>query len=424
MVRYTPSSGALKAYTTRDGLPNDVVYKVIEDRNRNLWISTNKGLVCYEPLSGNLKVYTSGNGLTSNQFNYKSGFRDLNGKLYFGTINGFVSFSPEQFITSSNLAPVVMTDLKLNDRSSEICGPRSPLNVSMPYTDKIKLRYDQSSFTIDFAMLSYDASSRNQYRYIMRNYIDNWIEIKQPSVTFSNVPPGKYVFEVRGANGTGMWNDQPARLEIEICPPYYASTMAYAVYVLSIAVIIWLYVSWYVRKTRQRNDFEIKELKRKQEQQEYRAKIAFFTNITHEIRTPLSLIRGPYEQIIRPGIKPSDYKENLKIMGANIDRLLNLSNQLLDFQKIDSMGFALNRSDVNLNDLLEKCMLQFSQKMQQKRIRSVVSVPDDPVVLYADEEALTKIVCNLLDNARETCAGIRSGFALRSLRNGTGSSFP
>ena len=229
--------------------------------------------------------------------------------------------------------------------------------------------------------------------------IDNWIEIKQPSVTFSNVPPGKYVFEVRGANGTGMWNDQPARLEIEICPPYYASTMAYAVYVLSIAVIIWLYVSWYVRKTRQRSDFEIKELKRKQEQQEYRAKIAFFTNITHEIRTPLSLIRGPYEQIIRPGIRPSDYKENLKIMGANIDRLLNLSNQLLDFQKIDSMGFALNRSDVNLNDLLEKCMLQFSQKMQQKRIRSVVSVPDDPVVLYADEEALTKIVCNLLDNA-------------------------
>ena len=154
-----------------------------------------------------------------------------------------------------------------------------------------------------------------------------------------------------------------------------------------------------MRKTRQRSDFEIKELKRKQEQQEYRAKIAFFTNITHEIRTPLSLIRGPYEQIIRPGIRPSDYKENLKIMGANIDRLLNLSNQLLDFQKIDSMGFALNRSDVNLNDLLEKCMLQFSQKMQQKRIRSVVSVPDDPVVLYADEEALTKIVCNLLDNA-------------------------
>lgn len=175
--------------------------------------------------------------------------------------------------------------------------------------------------------------------------------------------------------------------------------MAYVVYVLSIVVIVWLYVSWYVRKTRQRSDFEIRELKRKQERQEYRAKIAFFTNITHEIRTPLSLIRGPYEQIVRPGIRPSDYKENLKIMGANIDRLLNLSNQLLDFQKIDSAGFALNRSDVNLNDLLERCMLQFAQKMQQKGIRSCVSVPDDQVVLYADEEALTKIVCNLLDNA-------------------------
>ncbi len=399
MVRYTPSSGDLKAYTTRDGLPNDVVYKVVEDKNKNLWVSTNKGLACYEPLSGSLKIYTSGNGLTSNQFNYKSGFKDLNGKLYFGTINGFVSFSPEQFITSSNLAPVVMTDLRLNDTSPGICRPRSPLKASMPYTDKIRLRYDQSLFTIDFAMLSYDAASRNQYRYIMRNYIDNWIEIKQPGVTFSNVPPGKYVFEVQGANGAGMWNDQPARLEIEICPPYYASTVAYILYVLSVAVIIWLYISWYVRKTKRRSNSEIRELKRKQEQQEYRAKIAFFTNITHEIRTPLSLIKGPYEQIIRPGIRPSDYKENLKIMGANIDRLLNLSNQLLDFQKIDSVGFVLNRSDVNLNDLLEKCMLQFAQKIQQKRLQTNVSVPGEPVVFYADEEALTKIVCNLLDNA-------------------------
>lgn len=104
--------------------------------------------------------------------------------------------------------------------------------------------------------------------------------------------PGNMFSRSGGANGTGMWNDQPARLEIEIRPPFYASTMAYVVYVLSIVVIVWLYVSWYVRKTRQRSDFEIRELKRKQERQEYRAKIAFFTNITHEIRTPLSLIRG------------------------------------------------------------------------------------------------------------------------------------
>ena len=139
-----------------------------------------------------------------------------------------------------------------------------------------------------------------------------------------------------------------------------------------------------MRKTRQRSDFEIRELKRKQERQEYRAKIAFFTNITHEIRTPLSLIRGPYEQIVRPGIRPSDYKENLKIMGANIDRLLNLSNQLLDFQKIDSAGFALNRSDVNLNDLLERCMLQFAQnrvglclEAAPERDRVVISIEND-----------------------------------------------
>ena len=399
MVRYVPSTGNFETFTTKEGLPNDVVYKVVEDKNKNLWISTNKGLACYEPLSGEIKIYTSGNGLTSDQFNYKSGFKDSNGRLYFGTINGFVSFSPEHFTTSSNLASVVMTDLKINDRSFGICSPQSPLSTSMPYTDKIKLRYGQSSFTLDFAMLSYDASSRNQYRYIVHNYIDNWVEIKQPSVTFSNVPPGKYVFEVRGANGTGMWNDQPARLEIEICPPFYASTVAYVVYVLCVIAIVGSYVRWYVRRTQQRSDFEIKELKRKQEQQEYRAKIAFFTNITHEIRTPLSLIRGPYEQIIRPGIRPSDYKENLKIMGANIDRLLNLSNQLLDFQKIDSEEFVLNRSDVNLNELLKKCVLQFSQKMQQKGLRSEVSLPDDPIVLYADEEALTKILCNLLDNA-------------------------
>lgn len=400
MVGYDPETEKMTHLTTKDGLPNNVVYKVIEDKNKNLWISTNKGLACYDPATGSIRVYTSNNGLTSDQFNYKSGIRDSNGKLYFGTINGFVSFSPEQFTVSNNISPVILTNLKLGDRTVDIGLKGSPLAASMPYTGRIKLRHNQSTFTIDFALLSYNAPDRNQYRYMMRNYTDEWTRLNSgQSVTFLNVPPGKYVFEVQGANSDGVWNDQSARLEIEVLPPFYASTSAYILYVVLAISLVWFYASWYMRKTRQRNNSRIEEIERRREREEYEAKIDFFTNITHEIRTPLSLIRGPYEQITKQGIKPSDYKENIEIMGANIYRLLQLSNQLLDIRKIESERFVLNRSDIDLNGLIDECILQFTQRISQRKIELDVSLPDERPVVYADREVLTKIICNLLDNA-------------------------
>ncbi len=400
VVCYDPATGEMRSVTTRDGLPNDVVYKVVEDRNKNLWVSTNKGLACYDPATGSIRVYTSNNGLTSDQFNYKAGMRDGNGKLYFGTINGFVSFVPEHFTVSNNLSPVILTGLKITGRPVEPGTKGSVLETSMPYTESIRLRHNQSTFTIDFALLSYNASNRNLYRYIMRNYTDEWTQPSPgQSVSFLNVPPGKYVFEVQGANSDGVWNDESTKLEIEISSPFYASTVAYIIYVILAGSLVWLYVGWLVRKTRQKNNRRIAEIEQKREREEYEAKIEFFTNITHEIRTPLSLIRGPYEQITKQGIKPSDYEENIEIMGVNIDRLLQLSNQLLDIRKAENERFVLNNSDIDLGVLIEECILQFKQKINQKNIRLAVSLPERQTVICADRDVLTKIISNLLDNA-------------------------
>lgn len=400
LVRYVPSTGEIRAITTQDGLPNDVVYKVVEDNNRNLWVTTNKGLVRYDPITGEMKVFTSKDGLTSDQFNYKSGFRASDGKLYFGTINGFVSFYPDRFTVNSNISPVVFTGLSFSGGNQVVGVKDSPLRSAMPYTRSVRLRHDQSTFGVEFALLSYNASNRNRYRYIMRNYSSDWSELEtNQTIRFYNVPPGKYTLEIMGANSDGIWNEYPALLDIEIVAPWYVSRLACVLYLLGLGLAVWIAVHRYVQRAKRRGERRLEELRIDRERADYRAKIDFFTNITHEIRTPLSLIKGPYEQIVKPQTDPDDYRENLEIMGANIERLLNLSNQLLDFRKMESMSYPIRLSVTDVKRLLEKCCLQFAQTIRYRRRTLKLTLPEYDVVALTDSESLTKIVCNLIDNA-------------------------
>lgn len=406
LVRYDPATGEVRTLTTQDGLPNDVVYKAVEDTNRNLWITTNKGLVRYDPVTGEMKVFTSKDGLTSDQFNYKSGFRAADGKLYFGTIAGFVSFRPERFITAGNLSPVVLTDLRFADGPPEVGAKGSPLRCAMPCTHSIRLRHGQATFSVSFSLLSYHASDRNRYRYLMRNYGSEWatLESNRP-ITFYNMPPGRYTLEIQGANSDGIWNESPARLDIEIVAPWYASRLALLGYAALACLSVGFVARRYVRRSEQRERQLMEEQRIARERADYRARIDFFTNITHEIRTPLSLIKGPYEQIVRPDTSAEDYRENLEIMGANIERLLNLSNQLLDFRKTESPVFPVRRTSTDVGQLLEKCCRQFAQSVRCRERRLELHLPAERVSAVTDAEALTKIVCNLIDNAVKFAAG-------------------
>jgi ligand-binding sensor domain-containing protein/signal transduction histidine kinase len=379
ICRYNNEEESFISYTTKEGLPNDVVYKILEDDIGRLWLTTNNGLSCFNPENNDIKTYTTDNGLLGDQFNYKSGYKTSGGKFYFGCLNGFIAFDPLTFTENHYIPPVVITN----------------------YTsDEIHLKYKQSSFSIDFAALSYTAPKKNKYVYILEGFEDQWTHLEgQHSVSYSNIPPGNYVFRVKGSNNDGKWNDLSTNLVIHIHPPFYKTHWAYIIYILLFLLLVGRIILSYKNRLEKRNKRRLELFENEKDKELYNAKIAFFTNIAHEIRTPLSLIKGPVEHILTHETDEEERTENLKVIERNTNRLLDLSNQLLDFRKVEANGFQLNYVRSDINQVINDIYIRFKLTASQKNLAFELQLPTHPLLADIDKEAFTKIISNLFTNA-------------------------
>lgn len=397
--RFDPANNQYKKFDIGTGLPSNYVFRMEEDSRKNLWISTTRGLVSLNLRDQGLKIYTKANGLLSDQFNYNSSFKDADGTMYFGCVKGMVSFNPNSFRPNNYVAPVYITGLQVYNK--EIMVNHSPLlSKSVIYTRKIDLAYDQSSFSIDFAALNFASPEMTQYKYKMQGLDNRWTYLKtNRKIYFTQLLPGHYTFIVDAANNEGKWNGREATLEIEISPPFWASIYAEFIYVLlGLLAVLYLFRRYHQR-TRERNDRLIEMMENDKEKQIYNAKIEFFTNIAHEIRTPLTLIKGPMEKVIRRSEMVPDIQNNLKIMEKNTNRLLDLTNQLLDFRKTETNTFNLNFVKVNVNELLDDVFTRFKPITEQKNLNYSLKQPSEPLFVYIDPEAINKILSNLFNNA-------------------------
>lgn len=396
---YFPDENKFRTYTVADGLPNNVVYKVLEDGSGNIWLTTNRGLARLDPETGKVRTYRHKSGLTSDQFNYKSGIRSRNGQLYFGSINGFIGFDPEKTETDDPAPPVVLTGFQIFNRETGV-GKDSPLKSSIVFSKHIQLNSDQSTFSFDFAALSYQAPETNRYAYKLENFDRDWIYLERNRrVSYARIPPGHYVFRVKGSNAEGKWNPAGVAVEIRIRPPFGRSPAGWLLWTVLTAGLGYCLISAYRKRQQVRHQQQIEKLEIRKEKAIYKAKIDFFTNIAHEIRTPLSLIMGPYKQILKKDLPPQDYEENLEIMGSNINRLLLLTNQFLDFKKVENQGFALDFQPVNINETLRGILYRFKTVFRLKALDVRTELPDPPIVTLADNEVLIKIFSNLINNA-------------------------
>jgi ligand-binding sensor domain-containing protein/signal transduction histidine kinase/DNA-binding response OmpR family regulator len=398
--KYNPADESFISYTTKDGLPNDVVYKMLEDDNGKLWFTSNNGLSCFNPDNGAIKTYTLADGLLGDQFNYKSGYKTPDGKLYWGCLNGFIAFDPLNFTENDYIPPVVITGFRLFNKNTEEdekgFSPKLPFHL----TNEIQLKHNQSSFSIDFAALSYMAPEKNKYACMLEGFEEEWTHLTgRNSAVYSNIPPGNYIFRLKGSNSDGKWNDTPVSLAIHIRPPFYKTLLAYAVYTLLLLLsLFWFFLSYHKRlQRREKRKLEIFENEKDKEL--YNAKITFFTNIAHEIRTPLSLIKGPVEYILTHEVAAEEMTENLKVIEKNTNRLLNLSNQLLDFRKMEAKGFQLNYMHSDIKQLLEGVYVRFELTARRKNLDFELHLPPEKLFADIDREAFTKIVSNLFTNA-------------------------
>ena len=400
LCQLLPDHKTFKRITNKNGLPSNTVYKIIEDNDQNLWITTSKGLVFMERNTNHLKIFSKANGLLNDQFNYNSAFKDKDGMLYFGSVKGLIKVDPTKFIKSTFVPPVYITGFQINNEEVGLNNRKSPLKKSINFTDTIRLNYDQSTFSIDFASLSYTAPEMTEYAFKMVNLEGNWTYLKSNrKAYFTDLSPGKYVFKVRAANFSGIWAGKEKQLVIQITPPFWANYWAYLLYFLLLLFSIYLSISTYHNRHKAKNQRKLELFEHEKEKEIYHAKIEFFTNVAHEIRTPLTLIKGPMEKIIMKVDEVPQIKNNLLIMQRNTDRLLNLTNQLLDFRKTETNGFSLNFVKANVKLLLENNYQQFKPLAEQKKIRYKINVPDTSVYAYVDPEALNKILSNLLNNA-------------------------
>tara|TARA_R110002049_G_scaffold76250_4_gene196115 strand:- start:46343 stop:50302 length:3960 start_codon:yes stop_codon:yes gene_type:complete len=377
----------------------ETVYSILEDHFNGIWMSSNKGILYYNYETKKIIHYTDWDYLQSKQFNYGAGFIDSNGNFYFGGINGFNVFKPEKLINDNLKEPygLIFTQLKINNQQIDTRSKNYKLNKVINHTSRLELNHNQTFLNIEFSDINYQAPKSMNFEYKMEGFDSDWNNIeKDNKAIYTNIPPGDYVFKVRSDNGHVQKSNE---MGIHIAPPFYKHTLAYVLYALLLVSGLFLLSDFLKKRAIIRNNIRLEKFKREEEKMFFKKKLEFFTDMAHEIRTPLTLITSPLDLILEDKVEKNDIPSQLVIMKKNSDRLQILIDHLLDFRRVESDSFKLTKRNVDLVNFIEDLYSRFSGLANKKGIQFEFSSEEGAIYMDADTEALTKIFSNLLSNA-------------------------
>ncbi|MEN9444642.1 MAG: hypothetical protein RIS47_1532, partial [Bacteroidota bacterium] len=388
LALFNAKDSTFTCFNKQNGLPSNTICGILEDQHNNLWISTNKGISKFNRMRKTTRSFTSEDGLVSNEFYNNSCLRTKTGRFLFGTSEGFSSFSPDYIKDNPSSQAICFTDFKLFNKSV-VVNKGDFLKQDSSLTKTIVLKYNQSSFSIEFVALNFIQGSKSQYAYRLKGLENEWnIVSHQNSASYNYLKPGKYTFEVKGSNNDGVWNETPARLQIEIRPPFWQTTWAYAVYLLLCVTIIYVYVRYRVEKAKQDHILELNQMK-----------LQFFANISHELRTPLTLILSPVENMIASSKISKDIADQLQMVYKNASRLFSLVNEIMDFTKIEASKLELSVQSGDVVIFTRELTDYFRDEALRRNIQLQIQVTPSSIELWADWMHYEKILFNLLSNA-------------------------
>lgn len=399
ICRYNEMQDDFTTFSIEDGLPDDVAYNILEDDGGNLWFGTNKGLVKFNPENGDVRVFTNRDGLLGNQFNYQSALKARDGRFYFGGVDGLIAFDPTIQEEYKQLPPVYISKFSVYNKEITVHSPDSPLQKCIVHTNEIVLPYNQSNISFDIALLSYSTVESNQYYYRMEPLDREWVRAaSNQNISYAKLPPGKYTFNVQATHGN---KSEPSTrsLSIVILPPWWQSTLAYIGYTLFIILSVVGIILWYKRRKERQLEERQKLFEIEKEKELYESKVDFFTEIAHEVRTPLALINGPLEAIGEMEIQEPRMKKYISVMVQNTKRLLELTGQLLDFQKIGANKLTMKFESVDIVELLKGIIERFEVTFSLSQKELQLKLTEEQIWAAVDKEAITKILSNLLNNA-------------------------
>ncbi|ARV14668.1 hybrid sensor histidine kinase/response regulator transcription factor [Polaribacter sp. SA4-12] len=402
LCRYNKNEDSFTWFNKSKGLVEENVSAIIEDEENNIWVSGNDGLTKISLKDKKFTNYTSSDGLLSNDFNFGAVLKDEKGTLYFGNYKGLDYFLPKELETNSTIPSLHLTDFKLFNEKVIPQTENSPLDKVISETKSISLTHTQSVFTIEYTGLNYTRPEKNNYAYYLEGYETTWNYVgHKRSATYTNLDQGSYIFKLKASNNDGVWNEVPLELKIIILPPWWKTSWAVISYVLAFLFCVYLLNRLTQKRIKEKEILKNERLIQVQNDELNKKKLQFFTNISHEFRTPLTLIINPIKDIIRNKELnlPQSVKNKHAIIYKNTNRLYRLINELMDIRKLEHNKMKIRASKINLIPFTKNISNYFKEETRTKNI--LLSVDSDvlDITVWADEKMLEKIIFNLLSNA-------------------------
>ena len=398
LLLFDREKGVFQQMTTKEGLPNNGILRILEDNKGNLWLSTYYGLCRYNPALKTYRNFTQADGLQSNQFSFNAALVAKNGEFLFGGIKGFNSFYPDSVYDKRNIPRLFLTGIKIAN---------SPVETDTAYVTSrnkdlitgIIVPFDKAILSFDFTALQYSNADNVNYAYYLKGWDKDWgIANNVRTANYSHLREGSYEFYVRVMNADGIWNGEVQLLSVTVLPPWYRAWWAYLLYTAFAIGIFYAFLYYYRRQERLRYEIRLALVEKQKEKELTERKISFFTDISHEFRTPLTLIVSPLKDLMAETTS-GHIQNKLSTVHRNARRLLSLVDQLLLFRKVESIEQQLCLSNFDMNEACNEVFLSFVQRAACKNIFFYFDRPSGEVFYCGDKEKIEIILFNLLSNA-------------------------
>ncbi len=399
MILFDRSAGKIQyQYSDKEGLCNNSVLNIKEDRNGNLWLSTFNGISKFDPAAKTFKNFYQSDGLQSNQFSYNAALKLANGEMLFGGINGFNIFYPENIKVRNYMPPVYITDIFVNNKHVSQLNEFILSDAGDELTG-LRIPYNEAVLSLRFNALEYSSPEKILYAYYLEGWDKGW---NYPgnirNINYNNLREGSYTLRIKSTNSNGVWNENETTLKIIILPPWYRTWWAYVIYLCMAGAAVYLFYRYRKQQARLKYEIPVTQMNAEKEKAINENRQSFFTNITHEFRTPLTMIINPVKDMLQNEHGDAT-KEELSFVHRNARRLLSLVDQLLLFKKTESDTGPLQVSHFNFYQLCQETWLYFVQQARTKNISYTFSCANEMLELYGDREKLEIVFYNLLSNA-------------------------
>lgn len=400
LYKMNMEQGSFRRFSELEGLPDEVIYGLLPDRDGNIWMSTNHGLAVMNVTNETIKIFDFADGLQDNEFNTAAYAQTKDGVMFFGGISGFNRFRPESvLVLNKHIPKVAITGFRVSNREVRLRKNRFGFDENPAYTEALRIPPEVKSFSLEFAAMDFAETRKNQFAYRLIDFDSEWqYSGNNHSATYTNLDPGTYTFQVKAANNDGLWNEEGVSLSIVIVPPWYRTWWAYIMYAIGIGGILVFFRSKEQREQQLKHQLAIEQVEAQKLKEVDSLKSRFFANISHEFRTPLTLILGYIEQL-EARISDAALRRPMQEASRNSRRLLQLINEILDLSKIDAGRMKLVYAEQDFMDFLRNLVFSFEEVAGRRNIALAISSDVESLSFAFDRQKLEKVFINLLSNA-------------------------